>query len=58
MTLVEFLPGKHSFDNFMELAFLLEDLLGRKVELVTYESLSPYIGTHILREVQRVSVAA
>lgn len=56
--LVEFEPDKHSFDNFMDVSFLLEDLLGRKVELVTPESLSPYIGPYILREVERVSIAA
>lgn len=56
--LVEFAPEQHSFDNFMDLSFLLEDLLGRKVELVTPESLSPHIGPHILKEVERVSVAA
>jgi len=56
--LVEFMPGKHTFDNFMEVAFLLEKLLGRKVELITPEALSPYIGPHILREVERVLIAA
>jgi len=56
--LVEFLPEKHSFDNFMDVVFLLEDLLGRKVEIVTPEALSPYIGPHILREVERVPIAA
>jgi Predicted nucleotidyltransferases len=56
--LVEFIPEKHTFDNFMEVAFLLEELLGRKVELITPESLSPYIGPHILREVERVPIAA
>lgn len=50
--LVEFEPGKKTFDNFMHLAFFLEDLLGRKVELVTAESPSPYIAPHILREVE------
>ena len=29
---------------------LLEDLLGRRVDLVTTEALSPYIGPHILAE--------
>jgi predicted nucleotidyltransferase len=53
--LVEFEPGQKSFDNFMHLAFFLEDKFGRKVELVTPESLSPYIGPHILREVEYVS---
>ena len=56
--LVEFMPEKHTFDNFMEVAFLLEELLGRKVELITPEALSPYIGPHILREVERVPIAA
>jgi len=55
---VEFLPNKHTFDNFMKVAFLLEDLLGSKVELVTPEALSPYIGPHILKEVERVPIAA
>ncbi len=56
--LVEFIPEKHTFDNFMEVSFLLEDLLGRKVELVTPEALSPYIGPHILREMEHVRIAA
>lgn len=50
--LVEFEPDKKSYDNFIQLAFLLEDLLGRRVELVTPESLSPYIGPHIIKEVE------
>jgi predicted nucleotidyltransferase len=53
--LVEFHPGRKTFDNYMQLAFFLEDLLGRPVELVTPESLSPYIGPHILEEVEYVS---
>lgn len=50
--LVEFENGKKTFDNFMELSFYLEKLLGRKVELVTPESLSKYIGPHILKQVE------
>jgi uncharacterized protein len=56
--LVEFEDGRKSFDNFMQIAFLLEDLLGRPVELVTPESLSPYIGPHILHEVEYVPLSA
>lgn len=56
--LVEFAPDRHSFDNFMELSFFLEELLGRRVELVTPEGLSPHIGPYILREVERVPLAA
>ncbi|MCY7345545.1 MAG: nucleotidyltransferase family protein [Pyrinomonadaceae bacterium] len=50
--LVEFESGQKSFDNFMNLVFFLEDLLERKVDLITPESLSPHIGPKILREVE------
>lgn len=56
--LVRFRPEKKTFDNFMELVFLLEDLLQRRVELVTTEGLSPYLGPHILAEVQDVALDA
>jgi uncharacterized protein len=49
--LVEFEPAQKTFDNFMGLSFFLEDLLGRHVELVTTEALSPHIGPRILEEV-------
>lgn len=52
--LVEFEKGQKTFDHFMQLVFLLEDILKRQVELVTVESLSPYIGPHILKEVEYV----
>jgi len=53
--LVEFEQGKKTFDNFIQLSFFLEDLFKRRIELVTRESLSPYIGPHILSEVEYVS---
>jgi hypothetical protein len=56
--LVEFCDGKKTFDAFMELAVLLESLLKRKVELVTAESVSPYISPHILKEVVYAPLAA
>lgn len=56
--LVEFTPQQHTFDSFMELSFFLEALLGRKVELLTRESLSPYIGERILAEVEKIHGAA
>jgi predicted nucleotidyltransferase len=52
--LVEFEQGKKTFDNFIHLSFFLEDLFKRRVELVTTESLSPYIGPHIISEVEYV----
>ncbi|TVS12419.1 MAG: nucleotidyltransferase [Wenzhouxiangella sp.] len=56
--LVSFDPGQKSFDNFMSLNFFLEDLLGRRVELVTRESLSPYLGPRILETSENVPLAA
>ena len=55
--LVEFSEGKKTFDNFIELSFLLEDVLQRKVELITLDSLSPYIGPRILSEVEYAAFA-
>ncbi len=52
--LVEFEPERKTFDAFMQLAAFLEDLFERRVELVTPESLSPYIGPYILREIEYV----
>jgi uncharacterized protein len=56
--LVEFAPGAKSFDAFMALGDLLEDRLGRAVELVTPEALSPFIGPRILAEAKDVLRAA
>ena len=53
--LVDFVPGRKGFDNFIRLVFLLEQLFQRPVELVTPVSLSPYIGPRILREVEYVT---
>ncbi|MGE5341792.1 MAG: nucleotidyltransferase family protein [Candidatus Omnitrophota bacterium] len=40
------------FIKFMRLEFYLSDLFGKKVDLVTKDSLKPYIGSAILRETQ------
>lgn len=55
--LVEFEAGQKTFDAFMELSFLLEEVFQRRIELVTVESLSPYIGPHILKEVEYAALA-
>jgi predicted nucleotidyltransferase len=47
--LVEFELGRKTFSNFIHLAFFLEELFGRRVELVTPEALSPYIGPPCVR---------
>jgi hypothetical protein len=42
----------------MHLAFFLEEILGRKVELLTPESLNRYSGPKIMREVEYAAIAA
>lgn len=56
--LVEFEPARKTFDNYMELSFFLEDILQHRIEIVTLESLSPYIGPHILKEVEYAAINA
>jgi len=56
--IVQFLPGQKTLDRFMALYDLLEDCLGTKVELITTDSLSPYIGPRILAEARDVVRAA
>lgn len=54
--LVEFEEGQKSFDNFIDLNYFLEELTGRKVELITHQSLSKFIGPHILKHLEHVSL--
>jgi predicted nucleotidyltransferase len=53
--LIDFEPEKENFDNFMAVYDLFEKLFkNEKVEVVTKNGLSPYIGPKILNEVQYV----
>jgi predicted nucleotidyltransferase len=56
--LVQFRPGAKSYERFVRLCELLEAQLGHRVELVTTESLSPFIGPKILADAQDVLRAA
>lgn len=56
--LVQFRPGMKSYDRFLALSELLERCLGRRVELVTTEALSPFIGPRILKQAEEVLRAA
>ncbi len=50
--LIEFEPGKENFDNYMSVYDMLENMFrSEKVEIVTKNGLSPYIGPQILKEV-------
>ena len=53
--LIDFEPEKENFDNFMAVYDLFEHIFkNEKIEVVTKNGLSPYIGPKILEEVQYV----
>jgi predicted nucleotidyltransferase len=52
--LVEFESA--SFDNFMNLAFAMERLFHKKIDLIMPESLSPYLKPLVEREVSWLEV--
>lgn len=53
--LIDFVPEQETFDNFMAICDLFEKLFEKeKVEIVTKNGLSPYIGKSILKEVMYV----
>ena len=52
--LVEF-KGDVTFDNYIDLKFLLEDLFKRKIDLVIKEDIKPQIRERILEETVYVS---
>lgn len=54
--IAEFKPGMKNYDNFINLCFFFEDMLGRKVDLLTPEGISPIIRKNIEREVEYVEI--
>lgn len=53
--LIDFEPNKENFDNYMAVYDLFEKIFkNEKIEVVTKNGLSPYIGPTILNEVQYV----
>lgn len=53
--LIDFEPEKENFDNYMAVYDILEDIFkNEKIEIVTKNGLSPYIGPKILKDVMYV----
>ncbi|MBN8656595.1 MAG: nucleotidyltransferase family protein [Anaerolineae bacterium] len=52
--LVEF-KGKATFDRYMDTKFFLEDLLGRKVDLVTPKAIKPQMKPYIMQDLVHVA---
>ncbi|AFV22937.1 nucleotidyltransferase [Methanolobus psychrophilus R15] len=45
-----FKEGRKTFDNYMELKFYLENIFGRKVDLVIETAIKPILREAILKE--------
>lgn len=56
--IVEFEKNKKSFKTYNALCDFIEHNFGEKSDLITKESLSPYIGPHILEETMYVKIAS
>lgn len=49
--LLEFLPGKKTFTNYMQVCHLLESLFDVPLDIVTREGISPWLLPYIEHEV-------
>lgn len=54
--MVEFKNGKKSFQNFIQFSEYVEKILGKKVEVLTPQSVSPHIAPHLKDEVSYVQI--
>jgi predicted nucleotidyltransferase len=53
---LEFKPGQKNFDNLVDLGDFLEELLGRRVELLTRDSLKSDTGKYIIATSEEVII--
>jgi len=56
--LIEFNSDKMTYDNFIDTCFFLEELFNHEVEVVTADSISPYIKPYIMKEVEYVPLSS
>ena len=54
--LVEFQEGRKTYRNFMDFSDYIEKTLGRRVEILTPEALSPYIYPYVKKEIRYVQI--
>ena len=55
--LIDFKPGQKNYRNLLGTADLAEGLVGRRVEIVTVGSVSPFLAPYIEKEVEYVQTA-
>ena len=52
--IVEFEPGKKKLRNFLDMANYLEEVMARKVDLLTWEGMGEFVRKHVADEVEYV----
>jgi hypothetical protein len=56
--LIDFESNKKTLMNIIEIGDFLESIFGRKVDIITRNDLSKFIGPHILNSMEHLSLAA
>lgn len=54
---VEFRPGMKTFSNLFDMAELLEKLLQKKVDLLTWEGMAGFVQNEVKKDIDYVSFA-
>lgn len=54
---VEFRPGMKTFSNLFDMAELLEKLLQKKVDLLTWEGMAGFVQSEVKKDIEYVSFA-
>ena len=54
---VEFEPGKKKLRSFLDLADYLEELMGRKTDVLTWEGMADFVRKYVADEVEYVPFA-
>ncbi len=55
--LVEFRPGKKTFKNLVHLNYYLQELIQRKVQVVTWMGLADFVKREVIKEIEYVTIA-
>ncbi len=54
---VEFEEGKKTFRNFINMVYYLEKLMGRQVELLTWEGMASFVKKEAEKEIEYAPIA-
>jgi uncharacterized protein len=55
--LVEFREGKKTFKNLVHLNYFLQELIQRKIQLVTWMGLADFVKKEVAKEIEYVAIA-